>query len=122
MDATQSGKAADPDGDGASNATECVFGSDPNSAGSVLPSSVTPELTPEGAGAFTFRARLDAAALGLSYGIEESADMKVWTPAATTLVSSVPDPDGITTRITVRSSTLPEVPVAMHYRVRVDGL
>jgi hypothetical protein len=77
------GDNADPDGDGASNLHEYVFGTDPLSAnpGDATPLSVTPGQDP-GTILVSYRRRTDDATL--SYALEASGDFTNWEEVQST--------------------------------------
>ena len=75
--ADQAGPDNDADGDGRSNFTELLEGTDP-----LLPDAANPRrfsLT-LASGALSFNRRADAANLGITYRIEVSGDLVTWTP------------------------------------------
>lgn len=84
LDAGQSGRSSDPDGDGMDNLLEYALGSNPGAvdASAVLPSAVfqNDELI------YVYKRRLDAAARGLSYGVilRENLVSGSWTNIGTT--------------------------------------
>jgi hypothetical protein len=72
-------KQADPDGNGLSNITEFMLGADPRDSRTL----VRPEFSFNN-GVLQLVATENKLASGLRYSLEQSADMKTWTPAAVT--------------------------------------
>lgn len=79
---------ADPDGDGLSNRAEYAFGGNPRIADSLPPSA----MERDGASIeWTFTRRADDPSL--VFGLEASADLRVWAPVSLNLLRSTADPD-----------------------------
>ncbi len=123
MNPTVSGRAADPDGDGAANETEFPFGSKPL-AGSSTPAGLT--VAPgaqEGADLVTYRRRLNAAAWGLTYTLECSVGgLQAWQPVTGVETGTTLNAEGLTETVELRCEPHDPAASLLFYRVRVDGL
>ena len=74
-DATLSGAAADPDGDGNANLLEYFFGTDPTMRETAAPWT----LAPQAGGGLALRFLMAKSAPGLAYRIESSGDLTLWS-------------------------------------------
>ncbi len=98
-----SGPAADPDGDGRTNADEFAFGGAPKTAGPPAALGAARASDLADTGEITYPRRLDRVAQGLSYTLERSPALPgVWASAEGIEVAATPNADLITEQVRVR--------------------